>query len=213
MSLAQGPGLYLVTPATFPPRAFAERLGPALDAAEIVCVRLDHAGPEDEIRAAADALRPVCLDRGVSLVVAEHVALAREHGLDGVHLSLGAAGAVRKARAALGADAVIGAWGGASRHWGMTAAEAGADYVSLGPVAPGALGDGSRADLDLFRWWAEMIETPVVAEGGISPTDAAMLAPFVDFIALREEVWDAAEGEVAALAGFTAAVKLEARDP
>lgn len=204
--MAQGPGLYLITPPSFPARAFATRLAAALDATEVMCVRLDHAGSEDEIRAAADTLRPVCADRGVALVVAEHVALAREHGLDGVHLPFGAAGPVRKARAELGRDAVIGAWGGASRHWGMTAAEAGADYVSLGPVAPGALGDGSRADLELFRWWSEMIETPAVAEGGLSPVDAQLLAPLVDFVALREEVWDAPEGEIAALAAFAAAL-------
>ena len=44
---------------------------------------------------------------------------------------------MREACKALGADRIVGAFGGASKHTGMSLAEAGADYVSLGPIGEG----------------------------------------------------------------------------
>ena len=77
---------------------------------------------------------------------------------------------VRAAREALGADAIVGAHARASRHDGMTAAEIGADYVSFGPLDRArASATAALAPLELFEWWSEMIETPVVAEGGLTP--------------------------------------------
>ena len=124
-------------------------------------------------------------------------------GLDGVHLSDGAR-QVRAVRKALGKDAIVGAHAHASRHEGMTAGEIGADYVSFGPVGATGLGDGTVAPLELFAWWSEMIELPVVAEGGLTPELAAELAPVADFLALGPEIWSAPEGEAAALAEIAA---------
>ena len=102
----------------------------------------------------------------MALIVAEHWRLVAPLGLDGVHLASGRT-PVRDARQALGRDRIVGAFAGASRHKGMTLADAGADYVAFGPAGEtGLLGDEARAEDDLFRWWSEMIETPSVAEGG-----------------------------------------------
>jgi thiamine-phosphate pyrophosphorylase len=198
--------LYLITPPAFDPEAFAPRLAAALDAGGVACVRLDLAGSEDAIRRAADALRPVCAAREVALTIAEHLRLVIPHGLDGVHLSDGSAATVRRAREALGPERIVGAWGGASKHRGMTAAEAGADYVALGPVAAGALGTAPEADADLFPWWSEMIETPSVAEGGLTPERARALAATADFVAPRMSVWDAPDGPAAAVRAYRAAL-------
>ena len=82
---------------------------------------------------AADALRPVAHARDVPLVVADHFRLAPRLGLDGVHLSDGAAPGPRRARRRSARDAIVGAFARASRHDGLTAAEIGADYVELRP--------------------------------------------------------------------------------
>ncbi len=158
-------------------------------------------GSEDDIARAADALRAVCHDRDVPLVVTDHFRLAARLGLDGVHLSDGSR-QVRAVRKALGADAIVGAYAHASRHDGMTAAEIGADYVSFGPVGDTGLGDGEIAPFDLFAWWSEMIEVPVVAEGGLDTALAADLAPVADFLALGNEVWGHVDGPEIALAGY-----------
>ena len=196
--------IYLITPPSLGLADFPDRLGRLLDGFEIACVRLALPGAAEEALArAADTLRPVCHARDVPLVIAEHFRLAGRLGLDGVHLGDGAR-QVRAARAALGADAIVGAHARASRHDGMTAAEIGADYVSFGPLSASGLGDGTLATPELFEWWSEMIEVPVVAEGGITLDLAAELAGSADFLALGEELWSAPEGARAALGAFLA---------
>ena len=71
----------------------------------------------------------------------------------------------------------------------MTAGEAGADYISFGPVGQSALGDGSVADPELFQWWTEMIELPVVAEGALDISLVEALATSTDFFGIGDEIW------------------------
>ena len=199
------PQIYLVTPAEFDPEALAPALARMLDAAPVACVRLALASrSEDRLLRAADALREVAHARDVPLVIERHVELARRAGLDGVHLPDGGGG-VRKARAALGSEAIVGAFCGTSRHAGLSAGEAGADYIAFGPVGGAALGLGERAETELFAWWSEIIELPVVAEGALTPELVAALAPMVDFFALGEEIWTS-DDPVAALAALRAAL-------
>jgi thiamine-phosphate pyrophosphorylase len=189
MPNADRPQLYLITPPAFELDLFPDRLAAVLDAAEIACLRLSLATrDEDRIARAADALREVAHARDVALVIDTHLRLVERHGLDGVHLPDGARN-IRKARKDLGDDAIVGAFCGASRHEGMGAGEAGADYVAFGPVGDTPLGDGSHAPDDLFAWWSEMIEVPVVAEGALTVERIATLAPITDFFALGEEIW------------------------
>ncbi len=189
MSEMETPQLYLVSPAEIDPQSFTQSLARVLDAAPIACIRLAlSTRDEDVLIRAADALREVAHGRDIPLVIDDHFLLAARLGLDGVHLSDGAR-LVRKARAELGGDAIVGAFCGASRHEGLNAGEAGADYVAFGPVGSAALGDGSRAQSDLFAWWSEMIEIPVVAEGALDAALMRTLAPRTDFFAIGEEIW------------------------
>ena len=182
------PQITLVTPPEFDLGSFPDALSRVLDAASIACLRLSLATrDEDRLTRAADAVREVAHRHDVALVIDTHVVLAERLGLDGVHLADGAR-SVRAARKALGPDAIVGAFCGRSRHDGMTAGEAGADYIAFGPVT-GALGDGAVADHELFEWWSQMIELPVVAEGGLTEDTIRSLAPVTDFFTLGEEVW------------------------
>ncbi|WP_245190906.1 thiamine phosphate synthase [Jannaschia formosa] len=200
--MTDAPQLYLVTPPEIG-ADFPDRLARLLDAHAVACLRLDLATRDEErVVRAADLCREVAHRFDVPLVVTDHVALVTRLGLDGVHLT--DTRAVGKLRRDWGSDPIIGAFCGTSRHDGMTAGEAGADYVSFGPATGTGLGDGSHADRDLFAWWSEMIELPVVAEGPLNADTLASLAPVVDFVALGEEVWSA-EDPAARLAELTAA--------
>ncbi|MEM0923601.1 MAG: thiamine phosphate synthase [Pseudomonadota bacterium] len=183
--------LYLVTPDRFEPKEFARDLEVLFETVPVACLRLAlGAADEESWRAAVNHLLPACHAAEVALVITDHYRLVQPLGLDGVHLEKGSA-PVRAVRKELGKDAIIGAAGGASRHLGMSLAEAGADYVSLGPVGDtGALGAGERAEDTLFAWWAEMIETPVVAEGGAGPDAARRLAETADFLVPDRRLWD-----------------------
>lgn len=205
MSDAEQPQIYLITPPEIELSHFPSDLARVLDATEIACIRLSLATrDEDLILRAADAVREVAHRFDVALVIDTHVVLAQRLGLDGVHLTDGAR-SVRMARKELGADAIVGAFCGHLRHDGMSAGEAGADYVSFGPVGETALGDGSRAEAELFEWWSEMIEIPVVAEGGLDADIVRTLAPITDFFGIGEEIWRT-DDPVAALKSLTAAM-------
>ena len=183
------PQLYLVTPPQVD-STFADRLTAVLDAYSVACLRLHLATrDEDRLIRAADLIRGVTEPRDVALVMSDHWKLAERAGLDGVHLTDGSR-SVKKARADLGPDAIVGAFCGASRHDGMTAGEMGADYVSFGPVGGADLGE-AKADADLFAWWSEMIEVPVVAEGALDEAALSHLSRATDFVALGEEIWSA----------------------
>ena len=200
------PQIYLITPPTFEIDAFAPTLSAVLDGAEIACLRLAHASADaDEVARAADALRMIAHERDVPIVIEKHIGMVERLGLDGVHLT-DAARSVRKARKELGADPIVGAFCGASTHEGMTAGEVGADYIAFGPVGESPLGDGTRAEADLFAWWSQMIELPVVAEGALTLSLVEQLAPVTDFFAIGAEIWKA-EDPLAALKALTAPLR------
>ncbi|WP_299875810.1 thiamine phosphate synthase [uncultured Sulfitobacter sp.] len=193
MDTPEQPQIYLITPPEVELSTFPATLAGILDAHDIACVRLALATrDEDRIARAADALREVTHARDVALVIADHTLMVERLGLDGVHLS-DAARSVRHARKELGPDAIVGAFCGPSRHDGMSAGEAGADYVSFGPVRPGTLDDGSFAETELFGWWSEVIEVPVVAEGLLDEAMITRLAPHTDFFGLGDELWKSEE--------------------
>ncbi len=189
MDTPEQPQIYLITPPTIALSTFPDQLGCVLDGADVACIRLALAGSdEDMISRAADACREVAHARDVAIVISNHVLLAQRLGLDGVHLDDGSR-SIRAARKELGADAIVGSFCGASSHDGMSAGENGADYVAFGPVGSATLGDGTLAEKDLFQWWSEMIEVPVVAEGGLTPDLVRDLAPCTDFFGIGDEIW------------------------
>lgn len=205
MDNVEQPQIYLITPPAFELGQFPDTLAAVLDSVEIACVRMAlSTRDEDAIARAADALREIAHARDVALVISDHVLLAERLGLDGVHLG-DQSRSVRDARKTLGPDAIVGSFCAASRHDGISAGEAGADYISFGPVGSTALGDGTGASLELFQWWSEMIEIPVVAEGDLSPTLISQLAPHTDFFGVGQEIW-ASENPVTALGALRAAM-------
>lgn len=196
------PQLYLITPPVFEPETFAPTLARLLDGFDIACLRLSLAArDEDTILRCADAMRELAHARDVPLVIADHVLMVERLGLDGVHLSEQSS-RIRKLRTELGPDAIIGAYCGQSRHDGLTLGEAGADYISFGPIGTTALGDGQPAPRELFEWWSDMIELPVVAEGHLTRGMIESFAAVTDFFAIGDEIWTT-EDPVAAFTALT----------
>ena len=189
MSETERPQIYLVTPPEFELDVFPDRLAAVLDGVDVACVRLALATrDEDRIARAADALRVVAHARDVAIVIESHLLLVARHGLDGVHLTDGAR-TVRHARKELGGDAIVGAFCRTSRHEGMNAGEAGADYVAFGPLGETPLGDGAVVEFDLFEFWSADLEVPVVAEGALTEALIAQYGPVTDFFGVGEEIW------------------------
>ncbi len=191
MAAQDRPQITLITPPVFDLDSFPATLARVMDGVEVACLRLSLATKDpDDIGRAADAARVVAHARDVAIVIENHVLFVERHGLDGIHLTDGAR-AVRTLRKDLGPDAIVGAYCGTSRHEGMTAGEVGADYVAFGPIGEAGLGLGTQAPRDLFEWWSEMIEVPVIAEGALTRALVESFAPVTDFFALGPEIWGA----------------------
>ena len=197
MATQDRPQITLITPPVLDLDIFPTVLARVMDGVDIACLRLSLASKDpDDIGRAADAVRLVAHARDVAIVIENHALFVERHGLDGIHLTDGSR-AIRALRKELGADAIVGSFCGISRHEGMTAGEAGADYVAFGPIGEAGLGLGTQAPRDLFEWWSEMIEVPVIAEGALTRDLVESFAPVTDFFALGPEIWGAEDPLVA----------------
>ncbi|PIW26685.1 MAG: thiamine phosphate synthase [Rhodospirillales bacterium CG15_BIG_FIL_POST_REV_8_21_14_020_66_15] len=206
--------LYLVTPPAFDPGTFAGDLAAALDAGPVGAVQLrlkDVSG--DDVRRAAEALLPLCRDRGVPLIMNDHPTLAVETDCDGVHVGQGDT-PYKEARKIVGADRVVGVTCHASRHLAMEAAEAGADYVAFGAFFPtGTKEVVHQAEIDILRWWSELFVVPCVAIGGITADNCApLVAAGADFLAVVSGVWQHPDGPAAAVRTFNKVIAETPRD-
>lgn len=200
------PLLYLVSPPRIEPAGFADQVRAALAGGPVACVQLWLPGADDtEVRRAAQGLRPVLRDSDTAFVLNGHVTLAACLGCDGVHLDQAAPKDVKAAKEVLGGDAIVGVSCGASRHLSMDVSEAGADYVSFGPVFDTAT-KGLPADpaaLGTLSWWAEMMEVPCVAVGGITPANVAhVVETRCEFVCAVSAVWNHPDGPEAAVRAF-----------
>ncbi len=204
--------LYLVTPPALEPAAFAPLLAEALDAGDVGCVQLRLKEAEDDaVRRAVDALRPVAQDRDVAFLLNDRPDLAAETGCDGVHVGQSDT-PYRQARRIVGDGAIVGVTCHDSRHLAMVAAEDGADYVAFGAFFPTTTKPSEfRPTPDLIQWWAELMEVPCVAIGGITPENCAPLVQAgADFLAVVTAVWNHPDGPGAAVKAFNRAISVSA---
>ena len=194
--------LYLISPLDVSGE-FPQRLERALAAGPVAAFQFRVKGiDQHEAAALAEPLLAICRARDVAFIVNDSVGLARRLGADGVHLGQHD-GDVREAREALGREAQIGVTCHASRHLGIEAGEAGADYVAFGSFFPSdTKASEHRPELELLEWWQQMMEIPCVAIGGITPQNGApLVAAGADFLAVSGAVWNGDEtGAVRAFA-------------
>ena len=186
---------------------FADRLAAALDAGDVAAVQLrlkDLA--EDALRRATDALRPVAQSRGVAFLLNDRPDLAVRHGCDGAHVGQTDLNAAQ-ARKILG-GLTLGVTCHDSRHLAMQAAEDGADYVAFGAFYPTATKQPpALAEVETLRWWAEIMEVPCTAIGGINAENCAPLVQAgADFLAVVGAVWSHPDGAAAGVRAMLAAI-------
>ena len=197
--------LYLISPPRLSAANFLGPLKEALKGGDVASfqLRLKHAG-DDEIRRAVDTLRPVVQAHGAAFILNDRPDLAAELGCDGVHIGQEDAG-YAEARAAL-PKGIVGVTCHDSRHLAMEAAEAGADYVAFGAFFPTKTKEPkTSADIELLRWWGEIMVVPSVAIGGITIANApALIEAGADFLAVSAGVWEHPDGAEAAVRGFNA---------
>jgi thiamine-phosphate pyrophosphorylase len=200
--------LYLISPPALTVDAFADRLRRAFDGGDVASFQLRlKETADDSVLRAAEALMPICVERGVAFLVNDRPDLAARAGADGVHIGA-EDGDYAAARAALGKDRIVGVSCYDSRHRALVAAEAGADYVAFGAFFTTATkAPRARAPIHLLRWWSQLTVVPCVAIGGITAENCAPLVKAgADFLAVISAVWDHQDGPRAGVEAMNAAI-------
>lgn len=131
-------------------------------------------------RDVAGAVSDCCKEHGATLIVNDHVWLAREVGAHGVHLGQSDS-SVAQARKILGKGALIGVSTNSAMEI-RAAAHDGADYVGLGPFRPTKTKENIRKILGT-KGIAEIcsdlqsdhIEIPIIVIGGILASDVPLI--------------------------------------
>ena len=125
---------------------------------------------------------------GVAVLVSGDARDAARNGADGVQVEATAEDVVEAARESLGKDRFVGAFAGASRHFAMEAAEAGADYIAFDQNGASVGGE------PIVQWWSDMMEIPCVAFAPVEPDELDILLPQKpDFIRPSDAMWQDAE--------------------
>lgn len=207
--------LYLISPPTMEPAAFATTLDEAFSGGDVSAFQLRLKDATDaQIVEAAKALQPICRAHEVAFIINDRVDLAIEVGADGVHLGQDDM-PLKQARAILGEERVIGVSCHDSGHMAMEAGEAGADYVAFGAFhatkskSPEKLAKYGTPEASILHWWSTYTTVPCVAIGGMTPENCGTFVKAgADFIAAITAVWEHPQGPKAAVAAFNDAIKL-----
>jgi thiamine-phosphate pyrophosphorylase len=195
--------LYLITPPVIDDMpAFLVALEAALSAGDVAAlqVRLKDV-PDARIEGAVRAIAPIAQRHGVAVILNDRPDLAARLGCDGVHIGQ-EDGSVAQARKAVGPNGMIGVTCHDSRHLGMEAAEAGADYVAFGAFFPTATKETAtpRPEIEILSIWQEVMQTPCVAIGGVTADNCRPLVEAgADFLAVSAYVWAHPQGPAAAV--------------
>ena len=198
------PRLYLISPATFDLDTFEKAFREALSGGDVACFQLRLKDrPDAEIIAAVRRLMPIAMAADVAFLLNDNVELARTLVADGVHVGQDDM-PYQQAREMLGPDAIIGVTCKNSRHFAMTAGEAGADYVAFGAFYPsGTKSDTTAADPEILKWWSDVATIPSVAIGGITVGNCEpLLHSGADFLAVGGGVWNYDKGPAEAVKAF-----------
>ena len=163
-----------------------------------VQLRMKDAAP-DEIRKVGAELRRLCDRADATLIIDDHVELAKELKADGVHLGLTDM-PIREARQLLGEEFLIGGTANTAAQ-ALDHCRQGADYIGCGPfrfietkknLAP-TLGLGGYETV-IRQLDEERVRVPVVAIGGITAEDIdAILATGVSGIAVSGAILNAGD--------------------
>ena len=155
--------------------AFLPALQKALSGGDVAAFLLrDEGAGEEQLHEILDSIRPLTQKHDVALLVENRADVAGKAGCDGIQLPPNPV-AIRSVKQALGEDAIVGA-----------------DYVIF-----------DAGECETITWWAELMEVPCIAWGGITlETAPALVEAGADFLMVGQAIWTAPKGPKAAVAAF-----------
>lgn len=168
----------------------ADRVRSALAGGDVASLILPRNGLDDAtFQALAEKVVPAAQAAGAALIVEGDTRIAGRVRADGIHIESG--------KAEL-ADAVerfqdkmaVGTGGAKTRDEALELGEERPDYIFFGRFGYDTQAEPHPRNLNLGRWWAEMIEIPCIVMAGSDLASAAAVAETgAEFVALSAAVY------------------------
>jgi thiamine-phosphate pyrophosphorylase len=155
-----------------------------LGGAQLIQYR-DKSTDQNQRQQQAQALNILCGAYGVPLIINDDVKLAATVNAAGVHLGKDDA-SLQLARVSLGDTAIIGVSCYNRLDLALKATQMGADYVAFGSFFPSSTKPAAvAADISLLKEAKQRLGVPIVAIGGITPSNGqALVNAGADFLAV-----------------------------
>lgn len=199
------PRLFLVTPPQFDTTKLAAELAAAFEGGDIACVLIYMPDATSKaMQDAADVLVPIIQKGGAAALIYNDTQVTGRSGADGVHINSSLED-VKLAVESLQPAKIVGAGGTKTKHEDMEWAETGIDYLFFGRLDLEEKAEPHDKTIAKAEWWSELFETPCVALAGNTMTSVEVAAETgSDFVAVKDAVWQNAEGPAAAVASANA---------
>ena len=184
-------GLYAITPELTAAKEHVKLVRNALEGGVCMVQFRDKSSDSRTKETNARALKQLCSEFTVPLIINDDVELALRVEADGVHIGRDD-GTLAEARHRLGSERIIGVSCYNDPNLAMSAVAQGADYVAYGsffpsPTKPQAV----RATRDLVTQTRADIPVPLAAIGGITPDNAAaLITAGVDLLAIISAIFN-----------------------
>ena len=168
-------------------KKFFRRLHEILEVKKIGSIRLEAANlRRNEAKEIIDLIKQISGNK-IPILLENNIDLVVQLKLDGVHLTDGQK-FVSAAKALLSQDQVIGAFCGSSKHSGFVASEHGANYISFRADYNSIQNNNGIGDL--FKWWEEFIEIPIMGECSDNCLISKNIWNYCDIISLKNRIWN-----------------------
>ncbi|MFK8031653.1 MAG: thiamine phosphate synthase [Gammaproteobacteria bacterium] len=166
-------GLYAVTTAFYQDTPdLVERTADIVEGGACAVLYRDKNSPAETRLEQANALRDVCQQHKVPLLINDDIDLAHRVGASGVHVGKNDS-SLAEARAVLGSKAIIGVSCYASMRRAVQAQQHGANYVSFGSLYKSTTKPLAEiAPVNLISSARELLDVNVIAIGGITLDNA-----------------------------------------
>lgn len=192
--------IYLVTPRHIDLERFPAQLKSAIAGGDIAALLIDcDAEHDSELQKIAQTIAPIAQKNEIAVMLRGDSRVAGRAKCDGLHID-GDLPDIESAVEDYSDRFMLGAQGGNKRHAAMEIGESGIDYVMFGRLEAPATDVIHDKALDMADWWSTLFEVPAVIIGASDLQECAKVAERgIEFVALREAIWDHEAGPQVAI--------------
>ena len=185
------PQIYLVTPRHIDLETFPAQLQAAMDGGDIAALLIDcETNNDNELQKITQTIAPMAQKHDIAVVLRGDSRVAGRTKCDGLHID-GDLTDIQNGVEDYANRFMLGAEGGNKRHTAMEIGESGIDYIMFGRLDAPTMETIHEKSLDMADWWSTLFEVPAVIIGGSDLSECAKVSAMgIEFIALREAIWD-----------------------